>query len=52
MLRPDAFRRLFEANAHVGSASSGALADDEEYWAEIQRAFDVDRTMVNLNNGG
>jgi selenocysteine lyase/cysteine desulfurase len=26
--------------------------DDEDFWAEIQRAFDCDRTMVNLNNGG
>src|SRR5205814_7571304 len=26
--------------------------EDEAYWAEIQRAFDLDRTMVNLNNGG
>ena len=22
------------------------------YWATIQRAFDLDRTMINLNNGG
>ncbi|MEO7712552.1 MAG: aminotransferase class V-fold PLP-dependent enzyme, partial [Gemmatimonadaceae bacterium] len=29
-----------------------AAADDEAYWGEIQRAFDIDRTMVNLNNGG
>src|SRR5690606_20778113 len=26
--------------------------DDERYWGEIQRAFDTDRTMINLNNGG
>jgi len=26
--------------------------DDEDFWGEIQRAFDCDRTMVNLNNGG
>ena len=26
--------------------------DDEDYWGEIQRAFDLDRSMVNLNNGG
>ncbi|MDF1505117.1 aminotransferase class V-fold PLP-dependent enzyme [Roseisolibacter sp. H3M3-2] len=29
-----------------------ALAEDETYWGEIQRAFDADRTMINLNNGG
>jgi selenocysteine lyase/cysteine desulfurase len=27
-------------------------AEDEAYWSEIQRAFDCDRTMINLNNGG
>ncbi|HJU73051.1 MAG TPA: aminotransferase class V-fold PLP-dependent enzyme [Gemmatimonadaceae bacterium] len=52
MLRPDAFRRLFEANAYAGSSASFALADDEEYWAQIQRAFDDDHSVVNLNNGG
>ena len=31
---------------------AAALAADEAYWSEIQRAFDTDRTMVNLNNGG
>jgi len=34
------------------AAGRSAGADDEDYWAEIQRAFDCDRTMVNLNNGG
>jgi selenocysteine lyase/cysteine desulfurase len=52
MLRPDAFRRLFDANSYAGVASSVALADDEEYWAQIQRAFDDDHSVVNLNNGG
>ena len=28
------------------------LAADETYWSEIARAFDVDRTLINLNNGG
>jgi isopenicillin-N epimerase len=28
------------------------VARDEDFWAEIQRAFAVDRTIVNLNNGG
>src|SRR5690606_26578528 len=34
------------------SADAESAADDEAYWGEIQRAFDVDRTMINLNNGG
>ena len=45
-------RSLFNANAIAGDRSPYAVADDETYWAEIQRAFDSDRTMINLNNGG
>jgi len=29
-----------------------AIAADEDFWVEIQRAFTVDRTLINLNNGG
>ena len=35
--------------------ASGApeqVARDEAFWAEIQRAFAVDRGMINFNNGG
>ncbi|MCI0435598.1 MAG: aminotransferase class V-fold PLP-dependent enzyme [Gemmatimonadetes bacterium] len=28
------------------------VAQDEDFWQEIQRAFTVDRTIINLNNGG
>jgi selenocysteine lyase/cysteine desulfurase len=28
------------------------LAADEAYWGVVQRAFAVDRSMINLNNGG
>jgi selenocysteine lyase/cysteine desulfurase len=28
------------------------LASDETYWHEIQQAFTLDRTIINLNNGG
>ena len=45
--RPTAFRRVLDATGR----GSGA-PDDESYWGEIQRAFDTDRTMTNLNNGG
>ena len=30
----------------------GGAPDDEPFWAEVQRAFTVDRSLINLNNGG
>jgi len=27
-------------------------AQDEDFWAQIQQAFDLDRNVVNFNNGG
>jgi len=47
-----AIRRLVDAEDIAASRPAAAIADDEAYWAEIQRAFDLDRTMINLNNGG
>ena len=47
-----AMTRLFEANVLAGDRPATALADDESYWMQIQKAFDADRTMINLNNGG
>ncbi|MDQ2664751.1 MAG: aminotransferase class V-fold PLP-dependent enzyme [Gemmatimonadota bacterium] len=52
MMRGDAFRHLIRATAVGGTSAPVALAEDEDYWGEIQRAFDLDRTMINLNNGG
>lgn len=52
IFRPDALGRAFSLARDVRDLPADALADDEAYWAEIQRAFDADRTMVNLNNGG
>ena len=28
------------------------VAADEDFWREVQQAFDIDRGMINLNNGG
>ena len=39
-----------ELGRHRGSAADTAA--DETFWAEVARAFTVDRTLVNLNNGG
>jgi len=51
-LAPRAFRHLGDAESVAGGRPAGSLAGDESYWGEIQRAFDADRTLVNLNNGG
>src|SRR5437868_271957 len=32
--------------------SPEAIAKDETFWREIQQAFTVDRSLINLNNGG
>lgn len=50
--RAHAFATLLRGETIAGAREPAALADDEMYWSEIQRAFDVDRTLINLNNGG
>jgi len=52
VMRESAFRRLLEAEPIAAGRPGASVAEDETYWREIQRAFDLDRTMVNLNNGG
>jgi selenocysteine lyase/cysteine desulfurase len=52
VMRQSAFRHLLDAEPIAGTRPNVAVAEDETYWREIQRAFDLDRTMVNLNNGG
>ena len=34
------------------SARDAAFANDEDFWEPVQRAFDLDRSWINLNNGG
>jgi selenocysteine lyase/cysteine desulfurase len=36
--------------AHPGTP--GQVAADEDFWVAVQRAFTVDRSLINLNNGG
>jgi selenocysteine lyase/cysteine desulfurase len=52
VFRMDAIAKVREAARSAAGAPSDAVAADETYWSHIQRAFDVDRTIVNLNNGG
>src|SRR3954451_8223970 len=50
--RDDALGRAARAGADAGKSPADELAGDEAYWSEIQRCFDTDRTLINLNNGG
>jgi isopenicillin-N epimerase len=50
--RADTLRVVDRAARMAGAKPASELATDEAYWSEIQRAFDADRTLVNLNNGG
>ncbi|HEY0162786.1 MAG TPA: aminotransferase class V-fold PLP-dependent enzyme [Edaphobacter sp.] len=36
----------------VSALDAGAVAQNEDYWGVIQRAFSVSPMIVNLNNGG
>src|ERR1700693_6584081 len=52
VFRVDAMQRAREAGRAVAGTPADSVATDETYWSHIQRAFDVDSTIVNLNNGG
>lgn len=41
-----------DAVRYVSGKTAEEAAQDEDFWLEIQRAFTVDRTLINLNNGG
>ena len=50
--RRDAMARVADAGKAAAGKKPAAVAMDESYWSSIQDAFEVDRTLVNLNNGG
>lgn len=50
--RDDALARVHAAGRNTAGASPEAAAADETYWREVQQAFTVNRSYVNLNNGG
>ncbi len=52
MLRDDAIERVRAAVRDAGSASPEEIAGNEDFWFQVQRAYDVDRSIINLNNGG
>ena len=50
--RKDGLERIFSATSAVTRRSPQEVAQDEDYWMQIQQAFTVDRSLINLNNGG
>ncbi|HVW83813.1 MAG TPA: aminotransferase class V-fold PLP-dependent enzyme, partial [Bryobacteraceae bacterium] len=48
----DSAARAEKAAKAVAGRSAEAVAQDEDFWFKIQEAFTIDRTLINLNNGG
>ncbi len=51
ILKADAVERVAEAAQSVADRSPEEVARDEFFWREVQLAFKLDRTLINLNNG-
>ena len=50
--REDGLVRAAAASRGAAGRSPEEVAQDEDYWREIQGAFTVNRAYINLNNGG
>lgn len=42
----------FNKNLRDYSGTADEIASNEDFWAQVQQAFTVDRSLINLNNGG
>src|SRR5262245_15359109 len=51
-LRNDSLARLRAVTRDWDGLSPEELATEEEFWFTVQQAFTVDRSIINLNNGG
>ena len=49
--RPPRFSRPTPSRESVADQSPEEVAKDEFYWREVQLAFKLDRSLINLNNG-
>ena len=47
----DTLAAVEAASAAVADRTPDEIAQDEFFWREIQEAFALDRTLINLNNG-
>ena len=49
---PETARRVEAASRATAAQTPEEVARDESYWSEVQQAFSVSRSIINLNNGG
>jgi len=50
--RPGSLEAVLSAGRAAAGRSADEVASDEDWWREAQQAFTVDRSLINLNNGG
>jgi len=48
----ESLARAAAAGARTAGIAPVDVASDETYWRDIQQGFTLDRTIINLNNGG
>lgn len=48
----DGLDRMAHAASRVAGRAPLDVAGDEDFWREVQLGFTLDRTLINLNNGG
>jgi isopenicillin-N epimerase len=51
-LKEKGIEQVLAAGRSTKGRSAEEVAIDEDFWFEIQQAFTLDRTHINLNNGG
>ncbi|MFC2084293.1 aminotransferase class V-fold PLP-dependent enzyme [Bacteroidota bacterium] len=53
LLKSDALAKVASALENIPpNATPLEVAGDEKFWASIQSAFEIDRSIINFNNGG
>ena len=52
VLRNDGLDQLRRLARRVDGRPPADVAQDEDFWLDVQQAFTLDRTIINLNNGG
>jgi selenocysteine lyase/cysteine desulfurase len=50
--RPDLLARVAQTTGRAAGRTADDVAEDEDFWRDIRGAFTLDRTIINLNNGG